>query len=229
MNSSFVFGAGAAANRLGARAVLGATAASFGGVVAVAYALQYFEVEQAVDLVLGGVVFGLVLPLLAYAAVGIVSDQARLDDAVRPLWRHGGSRRSAILGMVLAAGLRMAGVGAVLAAASVLAASDHLGLAAVADAFTSAWIGALGGAVYVTWFSFGALFGKGGRGRAVALAVDFILGSATSAMALPWPRAHLRSLLGGELVLGLPEWQSTVVLYLLAGLYTLLMAVRVAR
>jgi hypothetical protein len=123
----------------------------------------------------------------------------------------------------------MAAVGAVLAAASVLVASGRTDLAALADAFTSAWIGALGGVVYVTWFSLGALFGKGGRGRVYALGLDWILGSATSAMAMPWPRAHLRSLLGGELVLGLPGWQSTVALYLLAGVYLSLMAARVAR
>jgi hypothetical protein len=225
--SGFVFGAGAAASRLGARSVVASAAAAFAGVVAVAYAVTYFDVEHAVDEVLGGIVFGVALPLLAYAAVGIVSGQARLEDAALPLSRHGASRIQAILGMVLAAALRMAAVGAALAAVSVLAASDHLDLATLADAFTSAWIGALGGAVYVTWFAFGALFGKGGRGRAFALGVDWILGSATSAMAIPWPRAHLRSLLGGELVLGLPEWQSTVVLYSLAGVYLLLTTARV--
>jgi hypothetical protein len=111
----------------------------------------------------------------------------------------------------------------------VLVSETHSDGKAIADAFTSGWIGALGGAVYAVWFSLGSLFGKAGNGRSVALALDWVLGSATSAIAVPWPRAHLRSLLGGELVLGLPEYQSTVALYALGFTYLAIVAVRVAR
>lgn len=227
--SSFVFGASTAAVRLRARSSLVALGATFIAVAAVAYAVRHFEVDHAVDHVLGGLVFGVALPLLAYAAVGVASGDRRLSEAVRPFARHGGSRHEAVLGMVVAAGVRLAAIGASLAAVAVLFASRRLDGAAVSDAVTSAWIGALGGAVYVAWFSFGALFGKGGKGRAFALGIDWVLGSTATAIAVPWPRAHLRSLLGGELVVGLPEWQSTVVLYALAVVYLLLMALRVAR
>ena len=228
--NGFVFGSSDAAARLRGKAPLAAAAFSVVAVLFGAWLARRFTPDDAADVALGGVVFGFALPLVAYAAVGRVCGGGRLDDAVRPLARHGANRRGAVLGAIFAAAVRVSALGAAFGFLGVLVARSHGGAAATfADAFTSAWIGALGGAVYVAWFGLGSLFGKAGSGRAVALALDWIFGPSASALAMPWPRAHLRSLLGGELVLGLPEWQSTVALYALALVYVALVGLRVAK
>jgi len=50
------------------------------------------------------------------------------------------------------------------------------------------------------------------------LALDFLLGSGKGTWALAFPRAHLRSLLGGTEVLSLSPRSSTLALCLLAAL-----------
>jgi hypothetical protein len=152
-----------------------------------------------------------------------------LDDGASELARHGASRRTTVACFVMMTGARVGVVAALLSALAVLVASVGDANAIRADALTSGWIGGLGGAAYVAWFSAGSLWGKAGRGRLLALAVDWVFGATTSVIAVPWPRAHLRSLLGGELVLGLPPWQSSVSLALLAGVYFLVCVFRVAR
>jgi hypothetical protein len=104
-----------------------------------------------------------------------------------------------------------------------------LDAATLSDALTTAWIGALGGAAYAVFLSFGSLFGRAGGGRLLGLVVDFTIGAGSSAGAAPWPRAHVRSLIGGELVLGMPAWESTVLLSTLAATYFLLSVLRVPR
>jgi hypothetical protein len=41
---------------------------------------------------------------------------------------------------------------------------------------------------------------------------DWVFGGGTSAIALPWPRAHVRALLGGPAPLGLTPSESALVL-----------------
>jgi hypothetical protein len=185
--------------------------------------------EGAVDATLTGAVFGWTIPLLAYAAVARVSLYGRLDDGAVDLVRHGADRRAVVASFVLMTAARVSVVGALLSALGVLISSVGEASAIRADALTSAWIGALGGAAYVAWFALGSLWGKRGRGRLLSLVLDWVLGATASAIAVPWPRAHLRSLLGGELVIGLPAWQSSALLGLFAGLYFLACVLRVAR
>lgn len=185
--------------------------------------------EDAVDQTLTGAVFGWTIPLLAYAAVARVARYGRLDESATDLARHGGNRRAVVASFVVMTGARVGVVGALLAALGVLISSVGEAPAIRADALTSAWIGALGGAAYVAWFSLGSLWGKSGRGRLLALILDLILGATSSAVAVPLPRAHLRCLLGGELVVGLPAWQSSALLGLLAGLYFVVCIFRIAR
>jgi hypothetical protein len=185
--------------------------------------------EDAADATLTGAVFGWTIPLLAYAAVARVALYGRLDDSAEPFARHGGDRRAVVSGFVLMTAARVAVVSALLSALAVLVASVGEVAEIRMDALTSGWIGALGGAAYVAWFSLGSMWGKAGRGRLFLLAVDWVLGATTSAVAVPWPRAHLRSLLGGDLVVGLPAWQSSALLVVLACLYFLACVFRVAR
>lgn len=218
-----------AAGRLGGLWGVGAYlgAASF---VALAAVLERKLVpEEAVDQTLTGAVFGWTIPLLAYAAVARVAQYGRLDTGATDLARHGGDRRAIVASFVMMTAARVGVVGALLSALGVMISSVGEAPAIRADALTSAWIGAVGGAAYVAWFSLGSLWGRSGRGRLLALALDWILGATSSAVAVPLPRAHLRCLLGGELVVGLPAWQSSVVLGLLAGLYFIACLFRVAR
>jgi hypothetical protein len=95
------------------------------------------------------------------------------------------------------------------------------------DAFTCLWVSALGGAAYAALFAYGASFGSRGAGRAVVLALDWVLGGETTAGVLT-PRAHVRSLLGGEPAAMLPGRASALGLVLLTLFYALL-ALRRAR
>ena len=71
---------------------------------------------------------------------------------------------------------------------------------------------ALGGLAYTSFFAFGSLSAAAAAGRLLAFLLDAGACASTSIGALPWPRAHLRSLIGGELVCGLAERQSAAVL-----------------
>jgi hypothetical protein len=88
------------------------------------------------------------------------------------------------------------------------------------DAFTSAWIGALAGGAYATYFALGAAIFKSGAGRAMLLAIDWIV-DGHSASALLTPRAHLRSLFGGAGPLDLSQGASVGVLLALLVVYAL--------
>ena len=52
--------------------------------------------------------------------------------------------------------------------------------------------------MYALYFGAASLLGKRGGGRKWALIIDFVLGAGSSALAAPWPRGHVRNLLGGE-------------------------------
>jgi len=218
-----------AAGRLGGFWGVGAYLGAALFVSAAALLEKRLAPEGAVDATLTGAVFGWTIPLLAYAAVARVSRYGRLDDGTADLVRHGGDRRAIVASFVLMTAARVSVVGALLAALGVLVSSVGEASAIRSDALTSAWIGALGGAAYVAWFSLGSLWGKAGRGRLLSLVLDWVLGATSTAVAVPWPRAHLQCLLGGELVAGLPAWQSSVLLGLFAGLYYLASLLRVAR
>jgi hypothetical protein len=185
------------------------------------------DASIATDVVLGGVVFGWTIPLTAYAAVARACRNGRLDDAVSGLARQGASRRGAVSGLIMSTAGAVGALGSLLAVLGVLV-SRGFGSGGFGDAVASAWIGALGGAAYVAWFALASLVGRRGGGRSAAFVIDAVLGGAATFGAIPWPRAHLRSLVGGALVPGLSEWQSAVVLAVLALSYWGLCIVRVS-
>ena len=155
---------------------------------------------------LQGVAFGLVLPLLAYAASG--RPGARLPDLMALAWpRYGGDRRSYVLGRLAApallsgtisalAGVLALGLGSATSAAATELPPSLLNVLAVI------WIAVLGGVAYVACLSL-AHRAAGNVGRLLFLLGDWVFGSGISAVALPWPRAHVRTLLGGAAPLGL--------------------------
>jgi hypothetical protein len=159
----------------------------------------------AADRALGGGVFGFALPLFCYFLVSRVCAGDGTNGALHALSRHGADRRASLLGLTLPAML----VGAAFAAVSgvlVVLVTRGFGDASLGrDAFTSAWIGALAGPAYVVAFMGASAFGRLGRGRSWLLAADFVLGAGSSFWAFPWPKGHLRNLLGGVPVLEMSQ------------------------
>jgi hypothetical protein len=175
--------------------------------------------ELAADRALTGIVFGISIPLLAYAVVDRVSRRGRLDAAVVPVTRYGANRRGAILGILVWCALVTGVLSTVLAVTAVLASRGLHDPALPADVMASAWIAFFGAAAYVGWFAVASVIGNGARARLWALIIDWLLGSGPTAFALFWPRGHVRNLLGAEPVLQMPQWSAGVSLFLLTGAY----------
>ena len=174
------------------------------------------DVVHAADRTLVGAVFGIALPVLGYFVLGRASDGRRLDVALDALVRHGADRRTALLGAVFSSALTLGVAGALLASLGVIAARSAGDPRLLLDLAASAAIGLGAGACYACWFALGSQIGARGGGRVWALALDWLLGTGTTALAAPWPRAHLRNLLGAQPVLGMPQWSAPVALILLA-------------
>ena len=185
--------------------------------------------SRASDHALAGAVFGLALPLLACSTMSWVTGRARLDAALVQLARHGGNRRLGAFGLLAATALWMAPVGALLAGVAILITRGPGDPWFAGDLLTSAWLGGLGGVAYACWFALGSMFGSAGGGRTFALLVDWILGSGATALAVPWPRGHLRNLLGAEPVMAMPQWSALAALAGLAVVYAALAVWRNAR
>lgn len=166
----------------------------------------------AADRALLGGAFGIALPLLCYFLVLRSCAGGSLQGAVNPLARHGLSRRPLAVGLALPAALLAAVFGALCGVLVVLIGrgpSDPLWLG---DAATSLWIGALAGPAYVLSFVGASGYGSRGQGRFWLLAADFLLGAGGSLLAVPWPKGHVRNLLGGTPVLELSQLVALLVL-----------------
>jgi hypothetical protein len=174
-----------------------------------------------------GVIFGqLALPLLAFTMVGTVLGGDGLARSTRPLAAYGAPPKHLALATIGVAAVATAFVAAILGAAVAALAHGVQDPPVLRDALTSAWVAALGGGAYVALFALGASFGKRGGGRALALVADWVLGSGTGAAGMLAPRAHIRSLLGGDSVMGLSGRASALAL---AGLVLLFAALAIAR
>jgi hypothetical protein len=159
----------------------------------------------APDDVLSGVAFGIALPLLAYMVSERACDGQRLDRSVDSVARYGADRRRAVLGVLLASALATALGGALLVVIAVLGAHT-LGDSSLAfDLRSGVGIALVSGFAYALCFGAASLLGKRGGGRTWALLGDFACGTGASALAAPWPRSHIKNLLGGTPVLGLSQ------------------------
>ena len=175
-------------------------------------------------------IFGaLALPLLSFAVVGAALGGDGLARSTRSFVAFGARPAEvalATIGVAVAASALVAAiVGAVVAALAHGPGDAPLAV----DALTSAWVAALGGAAYASLFAFGASFGKRGGGRALVLAADWVLGSGAGAAGLFTPRAHVRSLLGGDAVMTLSGRASAGVLVLLTLAFAALATARSRR
>jgi hypothetical protein len=159
----------------------------------------------AADRALTGGAFGVAVPLVCYFLVGQVTAGQSLREALLPLSRHGLDRRSLTLGLALPPATVAAAFAALSSLVVVLTTRLPGDPKLLADAFTSLWIGLISGAAYVAAFVGASAFGGRGQGRAWLLAADFLLGAGDSFLAFPWPKGHVRNLLGGSAVLELSQ------------------------
>lgn len=164
------------------------------------------------DHVLRGGFSRFMFPLLTYAIVGAIVGGAGMRKSIRGIVGLGAKPRSAAVATALVAAAACAIVGGVLFAAVCLAAHGPADPPLGRDLFASTWIGALGGAAYGSFFAAGSSFGRGGGGRGVFLAADFIVGGAAGAGAMLTPRGHLLSLLGGPPCADVSQRASSVML-----------------
>ena len=163
------------------------------------------DAASAPDDALRGAAFGIALPLLAYLVSERVCDGQRLDRSVDAVARYGSDRRAALLGALLASALYSALAGALITIAALLGAHAPHSSSLASDLYASVGIALIAGAVYALYFGAASLLGKRGGGRKWALIIDFVLGAGSSALAAPWPRGHVRNLLGGEPVVDLSQ------------------------
>jgi len=161
-----------------------------------------------------GITLGVLVPLTAYAAFETVHRRESTEAVVSVLGRHGADRRRLALGVLLALAAATAAVAGALCALAVLAATTP-GRGMAQDAYASAWGGALSGAGYAGLLAIGSRWGR--TGRLSLLAADWLLGSSSGVLALPWVRGHARNLLGGVPVLDTSQSFAAAVLVVLAA------------
>lgn len=166
----------------------------------------------AADRALAGGAFGIALPLLAYFLVARACGAQSLREAVAPLARHGLDRRLLVLGLALPPAIVAAAFAALGGVLVVLVTRGPSDPALARDALTSLWIGLVSGPAYVAAFIGASALGRAGRGRSWLLLADFVLGAGDSFVAFPWPKAHVRNLLGGSAALELSQLAALVAL-----------------
>jgi hypothetical protein len=161
---------------------------------------------------LGGVFGPLALPFVAYAAVGATLGGDGLARSTRALVAYGASpARVAAVTVALAIAIAAA-VACILGVLIAAIAHGPADPPLVRDLLTTGGVSLLGGAAYAALFAFGASIGARGFGRAWLLAADWVLGSSDGFAGVLTPRAHVRSLLGGEAVAELSGRWSAVLL-----------------
>ncbi|HYO94490.1 MAG TPA: hypothetical protein VER33_08250 [Polyangiaceae bacterium] len=184
---------------------------------------------SAADMALVHITFGLVVPLLAYLSFDAALAGQAFEQAVNPLARHGGSGREAAVGASFCVCVLLVGYGAALGALTVLVSRGGGDARVLADAWASSWIGAVAGLAYGAWYTLASTLGKRGGGRIGLLLTDWVLGASTGFLAVPFPRAHIRSLLGGTPALDWSQTAGLVALVLGSALAGSLGAARLRR
>lgn len=161
---------------------------------------------------LTGATFGLLVPLAAYGIFDRISGSDRLLGPLSATTRYGASGLWSVCGLLTVGVAAAVLVATLLGCTALVAARGPSDPALVGDAVVTARIGALAGLSYALYFAAASTFGGRGQGRLWALLLDWTLGSGSSALALPWPRGHVRNLLGAEPVLSLSQPAATACL-----------------
>jgi hypothetical protein len=201
------------------------TFAVWGGVLVAALVLALLESRAAsafaYDRALMGPAFGLLLPLSCFALARQLF-RGGLEPALAPFAGLGVNRRRLLAGrgmaLLLGAVACALPLGLVVLTVAGPTASWPRELAALS------WVGVLAGLAYGALLLAGAAVGR--HGPWLVLLLDWLFGGGNGWFALPWPRGHLRGLLGGEAVLHLSQVASAFALF---GLVALCLAVSFAR
>jgi hypothetical protein len=180
-----------------------------------------------------GVAFGLLLPLACFALSARLD--TGLDGLMNAVWvRHGAERRAFALGrlafpMALGGGIVLMGGSLALALSHAIGApAGELPVEVALHWLELIVIAGLGAASYVAGLGLAQLL-AGAWGRASFLVGDWLLGSGQGVLALPWPRASVRTLLGGDAVAGMGAASGAGWLTLLTALCLFLYLRRVPR
>ena len=166
----------------------------------------------AADRALSGGAFGIAVPLLCYWLVSRACGSGSLREAVQPLARHGANRQLLVVGLALPPALVAAAFAALSGSCVVVLTRGVSDSRLFGDVATCLWIGIASGLAYALAFVGASAYGRAGRGRAWLLGADFLLGAGSSSLALPWPKGHIRNLLGGTPVLELSQLAALLVL-----------------
>ncbi len=140
---------------------------------------------------------GWLLPLFGYFVFNRAFARGSLQRAWSPIARHGGKSSAAWVGLIAPPTAALVVAGALFAALGVVFAREAQANGFALELYRSVWIGSAAGLAYAAWFSLGSSLGRRGQGRLYLLLGDFLFGSGAGWLALPWPRAHIRNLLGG--------------------------------
>lgn len=136
-------------------------------------------------------------PLAAAALVTAALGLRTPRDLAWPVARYGAPRAAVVAGVLavlsIAAALLAAASGAVVVFVAHASISRDAPLAG--DAVTTAGVSALAAWAYASMLTFAATFGRRGGGRAIALALDFLIGS-LGVVGFLLPRGHAANLLG---------------------------------
>jgi hypothetical protein len=196
---------------------LGAEALVFGIWVALAAVLErHFVARHAVDVVLIGVVFGVAVPLATWLRASFILRGERLSAFVEGLGVYGFDRRQLALGVWLCLAIPSVLSAIGLSLLGLVLGYGGLSAEAFGDAATTTWIAALGAVAYSTLFFVVSTLGRSLSLGLGVLLVDWLLGSGSSVVALPFPRALLGNLLGGSAPVDLLQWQSALFLLVLS-------------
>jgi len=217
-----------ARERLQSASALLVLALSLAGLFAIGVLERQSDATSAPDDVLQGAAFGLALPLFSYLVSERACDGQRLPRSVDGVARYGTDRRAALLGVLLASAMCSALASALLTLSALLGAHAPHATSLAFDVRASVGVALLAGPVYALYFGAASLLGKRGGGRKWALIIDFILGAGSSALAAPWPRGHVRNLLGGEPVLALSQASAWLTLGVIGLVCLTLSVVRTA-
>jgi hypothetical protein len=217
--SAYAAGARLGWTRLWSRATFASFGAALGAVALIALFERVEDRALAVDRTLTGAAFGLAVPLYCFALAELATSRATLFDAVGPLSRHGLPRPPLAQGLIGSTLVLSALGGLVFGLVAVLVTRGPSDPRFARDLVAVSWIGALGGAGYAGLFALGSTFR---RGRLWLLLADWLLGAGTGFLALPWPRGHVRNLLGYSPVLDLSQPAAAFALVLLALLGSLI-------
>lgn len=176
----------------------------------------------------GILTFGaLMLPMLVFTVVGRVVGAKGLSHRTAELSRIGAVRAHVAWTHVFVAVAASAIVAAVVGTLFVTVAHKSTDPALGADLAATCLATALCGATYASYFALGSTF-RAGLGRSLFLGLDWVVGG-TGGLSMLVPRAHLRSLLGGDNVAALKPAASLLTVSVLGVVFAALAVWRARR